>query len=224
MVEYTLTRSNRKTLAIHVSHGYVEVRAPLKTPKQNIDKFVFSKEKWIGDKLSALNERMAQRNDFRLIYGDYVTYRGKQYPIVGKPGDRIGYDGLCFYMPPDLSPEQIKYACIDIYRNLAKRHLTEKAYALAKEMSVTPSAVKINSAKSRWGSCSSKKSVNFSWMLMMADDDVIDYIVVHELAHIIELNHSPRFWRCVENVMPDYKKRMAKLKELQRRLVSEDWS
>ena len=90
-------------------------------------------------------------------------------------------------------------------------------------MNVTPIAVKVNSAKTRWGSCSGRNSINFSWRLIMADDDVIDYVIVHELAHIKEHNHSDRFWAVVASVLPDYKMRQAKLKILQKKLASEDW-
>ena len=96
-------------------------------------------------------------------------------------------------------------------------------YDFAKRMDVTPTAIKINGAKTRWGSCSAKKSLNFSWRLIMADDDVIDYVVVHELAHIAEMNHSARFWALVEGALPDYQSRKAKLKALQQRLSIEDW-
>jgi len=90
-------------------------------------------------------------------------------------------------------------------------------------MGVSPAAVKINGAKTRWGSCSAKKSLNFSWRLIMADDAAIDYVVVHELAHMFEMNHSERFWAIVAGVLPDYKERRKRLKELQRRLNAENW-
>jgi len=220
---YTLIRSNRKTIALYIRNGAVEVRAPLKAPKRDIDKFVASKEKWITDKLAASNERREQRESFSLTYGDGILYRGKGYPIAAKPGDRVGFDDECFYMPPDLDSEQIKHACVRIYRMLAKRDLTNKVLNFAKQMSVTPIAVKINGAKTRWGSCSGKKSLNFSWRLIMAEDAVVDYVVVHELAHITEMNHSARFWAIVENVLPDYKERQKRLKELQKKLSTEDW-
>ena len=223
MKNYTLIRSDRKTLALYVRDGVVEVRAPFRAPKSDIDKFVASKENWIVDKLAKSNERMEQRSNFALTYGDYVIYRGKQYPITEKPGNRIGFDDACFYMPPNLTPDQIKYSCVAIYRSLAKRDLTGKTLDFAAKMYVMPASVKINGAKTRWGSCSSKKSLNFSWRLIMADDDVIDYVVVHELSHIMELNHSPRFWAIVESVLPDYSERKVRLKELQQRLGREDW-
>jgi len=221
--DYTLIRSNRKTIALYVREGAVEVRAPLKAPKRDIDRFVASKADWIADKLAKSNERVMQRNSFMITYGDSVTYRGKQHPVTGRSGNRIGFDEAGFYVPPNLEPDQIKYACVQIYRLLAKQYLTQKTLAYAGEMSVMPTAIKINSAKTRWGSCSSKKSVNFSWRLIMADDDVIDYVVVHELAHITELNHSDRFWAIVGGVLPDFGGRKARLKELQHKLGGEDW-
>ena len=223
MPDYALTRSNRKTIAIYIREGAVEVRAPLKMPKRDIDRFVASKEKWIVEKLAVTTERLAQCASFALAYGDSVTYRGKPYPIVAKDGNRVGFDEKGFYMPPGLPPEEIKAACVQIYRLLTKRDLTAKGLEFAKRMGVMPSAVKINGATTRWGSCSARKSLNFSWRLIMADDDVIDYVVVHELAHITEMNHSARFWALLEGVLPDYQDRRAKLKVLQRRLSTEDW-
>ena len=126
-------------------------------------------------------------------------------------------------MPPGLTPEQIKYGCVQIYRMIAKRELTTRTLDYAKRIAATPAAVKISNAKTRWGSCSARKCINYSWRLIMADDDVIDYVVVHELAHIIEMNHSKRFWTIVESILPDYKVRKPRLRELQLRLGGEDW-
>jgi len=190
---------------------------------RDIDRFILSRERWVKEKLAESNGKKALRKDFSLNYGDYLMYRGKQYPITIKQGDRVGFDDEGFYIPPDLTPEQIKHACIQIYRVLAKRDLTKIALALSGKMSVTPTAIRINSAKSRWGSCSVRESVNFSWKLIMADDDIIEYVVVHELAHITELNHSKRFWALVKSVLPDYTERKVRLKELQDKLAGEDW-
>jgi predicted metal-dependent hydrolase len=106
---------------------------------------------------------------------------------------------------------------------LAKQDIPEKVQKYAAQVGVEPVGIKINGAKSRWGSCSAKKSLNFSWRLMMADDEVIDYVVVHELAHIKEMNHSPAFWAIVSSVLPDYKQRQTKLKALHKKLSEEDW-
>ncbi|MCL1882674.1 MAG: M48 family metallopeptidase [Defluviitaleaceae bacterium] len=222
-MEYTLTRSNRKTLALYVRNGALEVRAPLQAPKRDIDKFILSKQDWITSKLASSAVQAESRENFTLDYGDTVIYLGKEYPIVSKQSKRIGFaDG--FYMPPDLTSDEIKYACVQIYRLLAKRDLTNRVLDFAKQMKVMPTAVKINGAKTRWGSCSGRKSLNFSWRLIMADLDVVDYVVVHELAHITEMNHSSQFWAIVADILPDYQERKKRLKELSRRLTKEDWS
>jgi len=222
-VNYNLTRSNRKSVVLYVRDNGIEVRAPLKMQRADIDKFVASKEKWIADKLALLSERKETRDNFTLNYGDTVTYRNQKYLISAREGNRMGCDNESFYMPENLTNEEIKYTCIAIYRMLAKRDLTKKVFDFSKTMGVVPAAVKISNAKTRWGSCSGKNSLNFSWRLIMADDDVIDYVVIHELAHIKELNHSERFWAIVQEMLPDYRERRERLKQLQRKLNNEDW-
>jgi len=221
-MEYDLMRSKRRTIAIYIRDGTVEVRAPLRMTKSEIEKFVKSKEKWIVDKLTLSLQLSKQREEFKLNYGDTVPCFGDLYIIAGKEGKYLEFDDKHFYIPPGLTPEQIKKACIKIYRKLAKNCLTAKTIDFAGLLSITPVEIKITGAKARWGSCS-KKSINYAWRLMMADEDVIDYVVVHELAHLIEMNHSKRFWAIVESVIPDHKKRRQRLKELQHRLDSEDW-
>ena len=223
MIQYTLIRSKRKTLALHIRNATLEVRAPLKMGVREIEQFITLKMGWITKKLAQSAEQFAKRSLFSLTYGDVVLYRGDLCYIVAKDGNKSGFDDECFYMPTDLEPNEIKSTCMQIYRILAKNHIPERVWVYAKKMGVMPTDVKVNDAKSRWGSCSSKKSINFSWRLMMADDGVIDYIIVHELAHLTEMNHSPRFWAIVENVLPDYRERKARLKELQKRLRIENW-
>jgi len=223
MIEYKLIRSQRKTVAIYIRDGGVEVRAPLNMPKSALDEFVAAKEGWITENLAKSREQAGRRAAFTLNYGDSVIYRGRPYPIAAQAGGRAGFDGARFYMPPHLSAEEIKTLCVRIYRVLAKHHLSERAHYFADCFGVALGAVKINGAKTRWGSCSARKNINFSWRLIIADDDVIDYVVVHELAHILEMNHSARFWQNVARVLPDYQQRKARLKELQHRLSGEDW-
>lgn len=221
-MSYTLTRQNRKTIGIYIKNGGVEVRAPLGMSQREIARFVDSKRAWIDAALAKEQLRLQQRAAFALHYGDAIPYRGQAYPIAPRPGRRVGFDGS-FYMPPELSGEEIMAACVQIYRLLAKELLREKSLYFAEKMQVTPHNIKVNGAKTRWGSCSAQGSLNFSWRLVMADDAVIDYVVVHELAHLRELNHSPRFWAVVAAELPDYKQRQQQLKALQRRLAVQRW-
>lgn len=224
MHKYTLIRSKRKTVALHIRpDATIEVRAPLKMPKTDIDQFVDSQKSWIDKKLPIIRERSDKKAAFSLDYGDTVLLRGKEYSIIAKPGNRVGFDDAYFCVPPDLCADSIKYACVQIYKLVAKQIFTNKTINFAKQMGVMPAAVKINSAKTRWGSCSAQKNVNYSWRLVMAEDDVIDYVVVHELAHLAEMNHSDKFWAIVARILPDYKVRQERLKILQQRLGNEDW-
>jgi len=223
MTTYTLKRSNRKTISIQIREGEVIVRAPFFCPKAEIERFIHVKNDWIQDKLKKSQEQLAQKESFALNYGDVIILRGNSYPITERKGNRAGFDGERFYLPPNLSSDQIKATCIKIYQSLAKSHFHERAAYFSAQMNQTPASIKINSAKTRWGSCSSQRNINFSWRLIMADDDVIDYVVVHELAHLVHMNHSDKFWAVVENALPDYRERNRKLKDLQRRLSEQDW-
>ena len=225
-MEYVLKRSKRKTIAIHIIGGAVEVRAPLKMPGRDIDSYVESKKQWIMGKLPRSCEQAEKKKAFNLDYGDKIALLGDEYAITARDGEfLVGFDGEVFYMPPGLNTAQIKYCCVKIYRNMAKKYLPWRvdAYAGQGQMCVKPTAVKISNAKKRWGSCSSKRSLNFSWRLMMADEDVADYVVVHELAHMLEMNHSKMFWDIVEEILPDYREREKRLRAFQDKLDGEDW-
>jgi predicted metal-dependent hydrolase len=221
--DYTLIRARRKSVAIYVRDSGVSVRAPLCMPRRDIDALVASKGEWIADKLAALGEQAARRRAFALRYGDLVLFRGAEYPLTARAGTRVGFDGACFYFPLGLTPAEIKSLLVRLYRRLAKLHLTERTARFAAHMNVAPTAVGITAAKTRWGSCSAQRRLNFSWRLALADDAVIDYVVVHELAHITEMNHSARFWAIVAGVLPDYRERRARLAVLQKRLGAENW-
>jgi len=107
--------------------------------------------------------------------------------------------------------------CLDIfekwYKEKAREIFNKRAYIFSKLLGVKYKKIKLSSAKTRWGSCSSKGYINLSWRLIMAPLDIIDYLVVHELAHLKQANHSPKFWQEVENILPDYKNRRNWLKE-----------
>ncbi|MCL2122240.1 MAG: M48 family metallopeptidase [Clostridiales bacterium] len=221
---YRLVRSKRKTLAIHITkEATVEVRAPLHMSKQYIDRFVAAKKNWIESRVAKRERLRDEKAAFLLRYGDPVWLCGKPYPIVAGEGKNSGFDGSSFVLPPGLPADRIKAAVVGIYRLTAKRIIEAKLAIYTERMNVSPAGFHITGAKTRWGSCSGKKSLNFSWRLMMAEEEVIDYVVVHELAHILELNHSPRFWAQVERMMPDYRARKAKLKQLQETLAAQDW-
>lgn len=99
------------------------------------------------------------------------------------------------------------------YRELAGRVIARRAEDYARQMQVTYKRITIRDQKTRWGSCSVKGNLNFNWRLILAPEEVLDYVVVHELAHLKEMNHSGRFWKQVETVMPDFAKHRLWLKQ-----------
>ena len=109
---------------------------------------------------------------------------------------------------PEISDEQLA-----LWRREAAAYLPGRVAHFAALMGVTPAAVKITAARTRWGSCSAKGSLNFSCRLMGQPAEAIDYVVVHELCHLRHMNHSAAFWRLVASILPDYKERAALLKQ-----------
>ena len=223
MIHYNLIHAKRKTIAIHIKDGIVTVRAPLKMPQSDIDDFVSSKIDWIHKNLAISKKRRDQKASFVLDYGKIFIMRGIKYTIYESDKAHAYLDAGALFLPPGLSPAAIKATVIQTYKTLAKQHIVKRTMEIGAHMNIVPAAVKINSAKTRWGSCTSEGNLNFSWRLMMADDTLIDYVIVHELCHLWELNHSDRFWALVADVLPDYKKRRAALNKLSKQLASENW-
>lgn len=104
------------------------------------------------------------------------------------------------------------------YKKHAKALFQQKCRYFSEQMELRPASVKVNSAKTRWGSCNRKGNINFTYRLLFAPEELIDYVVVHELAHLKEMNHSADFWAVVEQAMPDYRVRRKKLKEFQHQI------
>lgn len=222
MTAYTLIRSRRKTLAIHITErAEVEVRAPLRLSRSVIDRFVAEKSGWIELHRAQMAARLEQRCTPAF---DRLPYLGADYPVVRADGP-ARFDGSAFYLPREdtADTEALRTAAAGLYRSLAQKELPRRVARFAPLVGAVPSAVKVGCAARRWGSCSGAGSLNFTWRLMMADPQAVDYVVVHELAHLREHNHSPAFWRLVEDILPDYQARRASLQKLAERLWNEGW-
>lgn len=226
MRKYTITRSNRKTIAIKINKdSSLEVKAPVNLPKDKIDEFVNSKEKWIAKHSERIFNNYFLKKQFKLNFGDFVLVRGQNNQI--KPfNSKIAIynkDKKIFFIPKTAEKNQIKAILIELYKKIAHNHINKRVNYFKNKMDVKPIKIGITSAKTRWGSCSGKNSVNFSWKLIMADDKTIDYVIIHELAHIKQHNHSKKFWNIVESIMPNYSEQKKKLKILGEKLNKENW-
>ena len=224
-MEYSLTRSKRKTISLTIGkNAELLVSAPLFMPKSTVDTFVKSKERWILEHTEIQRERLQSRAGFSVNYGDSVLFLGNEYSVAPCEGNLASFDGTQFLMPSGLPEEAIKRTLIKLYMQLAKKIIPEKVKLFSGIMGVYPQRVSINSAKTRWGSMSGAGNVNFSWRLILAPESVVEYLVVHELSHMLEPNHSKAFWAIVYKYCPDYKARQTQLKNLERKLSHEDWS
>lgn len=224
ITDYTIKYSRRKTLGLMITKtAAIEVRAPIGTSKKIIESFVKENQDWVDEHYGTVREKVEKREAFQLNFENDLLFLGKSYPLMPIEEARSGFDGQRFYAYAHLIPAELKSNMVEIYRNLAKKVLDHQVKKLSTHMRLKPQAVKINGAKTRWGSCSSKGSLNFSWYLVMAEEDTVRYVVVHELAHLIEMNHSRNFWKIVEQVLPDYQQEKEKLKKLQKTLSVQNW-
>ena len=162
MREYKLTKTKRKTISIKIKEdGTLEVRAPTQLSKKKIDEFVQSKERWINKHTEEILKKYKLKKEFTLNFNDYVTIYGKKAYIRPVEGNTAKYDEEkeVFYVPSMVKSNQIKEIIIQLYKIVAKSYIPKTVTFFSKEMNVTPTAVRITSAKTRWGSCSGKNSV-----------------------------------------------------------------
>ncbi len=224
MTAYSITRSKRKTAAIYVhDDGSIEVRCPKNFPAGEIEKFVAQNMGSLEKKAAQKKDAARRKESFCVKPGDKLLFLGSEYPLEAVAQRKAGFDGERFFVPTEIPAGDIKGLIVKIYKNLAEKTLAEKSAVYAQKMQLAPLKVRINAAKTRWGSCSGKNSINFSWRLILANDRCVDYVVVHELAHIAEHNHSDRFWALVGKHIPDYKEQHKSLRALQTKLSSENW-
>ena len=209
-MEYTLERSRRKTVSVIVRDGKVTVRAPLRTPLAFIENFLRKKSDWIADKLAVGRRAAAALGD--VLDGRYAMYRGRKFPVCRTDGGRTQVRQGTLYIP-DGTPEQVSARRKNFYRREAKVYLGARLEQIARAMGVTYTAFALTNAKSLWGSCTADGTIRLHTRLIMLDDALIDYVIVHELCHRRALNHSAEFWALVGNVIPDWKARRAALKD-----------
>jgi predicted metal-dependent hydrolase len=215
VVDYTLIRSRRRTIGLQVHRdGSVIVRAPMRLAKRDIERFVLSHEAWIAKH----RERMANEPDanppFTFADGDCLPLFGEELTLA-PGGKRVMRQGNSLLVPEGADREK---ALTEFLREEARGAAMALIARWSALMGVIPKGVKITSAATRWGSCSGKNRLCFSWRVACLPPALIEYIVVHELAHIREHNHSARFWATVGEALPDYENRRAALRGWQRRI------
>ncbi len=204
-----IIRSRRKTVAIEITpEGKVWVRAPLRTPRAFIDLLMREKAGWIEQHLVKVSQIAAARRQFTYAEGELHFFLGQQLPLRFAPASP-GEQAICLPASARRAPQE---ALESWYKAQAARLLPGMVQRLAGQYGLQPKKVRISSARTRWGSCSSKGTISLAWKLVLAPPEVIDYVITHELAHLQVLDHSARFWELVESFVPDHKARRAWLR------------
>lgn len=207
-----LVRSKRKTLALIVEpDGQLTIRAPEQMKDADIWQFVKKKEKWIERKQAQTRKKIGLPREF--INGGTFPYLGQEIPLLIVSGQKPALVlDKCFKLK-ETALEHAESVFEAWYKEQAFEVLTKRVSFYAMKHSFEVKKVRISSARTRWGSCSTRGTLSFTWRLVLAPLDVLDYVVVHELCHLHELNHSEKFWARVEDILPDYKVRRTWLKE-----------
>ena len=209
-LEYILIRSQRRDILLKaLPGGETRVYAPSWARIREIDDLVRNR----AGELRRMHEELEHAlENSRLNHpvgeGSRICIEGKTYALKRVSGARValklaGEDCVLTLSAPD-DEEQVRAA---LKRALSRRALERVRARLefyAPRLGVNFNRVAIRDQRSRWGSCSAKRNLNFNWKLIMAPPEALDYVVIHELCHLIEFNHSPRFWRLVEGQMPEY--------------------
>lgn len=222
-ISYTITYSNRRTVSIAINaDGTVSVRAPKFIKKTELDKIVEGKREWIlkKQKLVVQNYEIAQRKrDFDFTTSQKMLYRGKEYPIelVYSKGLRFpivsfAEDKFLVYYGV-LESKKIREAFLIWYKKTAKEVFLKRVAYYQKIIQEPIGQIRIKDQKCCYGSCSAKRNLNFNWKCILAPPEILDYIVVHELCHLKQMNHSKEFWNLVERYYPDYKQARKWLKD-----------
>jgi predicted metal-dependent hydrolase len=184
-------------------------------------------EELLSDNATWVLEKKAKYDEYRKNAPDRTFEEGEQFPYLGETKEvrvasvrkRETTEDKILLPEEDVEPKGIKDTLKQFYRERAQSFFEEKVEEYAEEMDVEYESVSVRNQRTRWGSCSAKKNLSFNWRLVMAPEDVAEYVVVHELAHLKEKNHTKTFWRIVREHMPEYKQKAEWLEENSTELV-----
>ena len=228
VIEYSLTRSSRrkKTVGLRIARGVVEVAAPVRTPIREIEGILQKRGNWLLDKLA---ETSGEPPPIRFDSGERIPFLGDELTLlveeatVRRPWGKLEGDRLLVRVASGLGGEErhenVKAVLEAWYRAQATEFLKDRVahwFPLMGRREMP--RVLVREQKTRWGSCSSDGTLRFSWRLAMLGPELIDSVVVHELAHLEVMNHSPAFWGVVLRVMPDARDRRRRLDKVGRHL------
>lgn len=208
-----IERSKRKTLSLSVlKNGNVIVKAPISMRDETINRFVEEKQSWIMEKLASIK---ATQNKFEdVISLKSCLIYGNKYTLVKADVKQImTNDKFEIVVPCKLEGEKLTKSLANWFKKLAKKVLFERLQFIESRINLKSNSFKIGDSRGRWGSCNSYGNIILNYRVVMLPPVIIDYVIVHELCHLVELNHSKRFWENVEKFLPNYELPRKNIKE-----------
>jgi predicted metal-dependent hydrolase len=209
-IEYSLYRSTRKTASILVERdGSVSIYAPSCLEDQLIEETIEKKRYWIYKQLAEWEELNLPRRKREFVDGESFPYLGRNYRLKLVQNQEIPLllKGGFFLLNENVLDREPKDAFKTFYREKGQSLLSERVDLYKDSVGVEVSQMRIMELQYRWASCSELGNLNFHWKCMMAPLKIIDYLVVHELAHLIHPNHGEQYWKEISKVIPDYLER-----------------
>lgn len=213
-IEYSIVYSERKTISIIVERDRsVVVRAPINTSKEVIDKEFFKRKRLIRRKIEHNQKYPFEKQTKEFVEGESLMFLGKNYKlhIVDDELEGVMFDNKFFISKSN--QKQANKLFKDWYIKSANEIITPKAISIAKNIGVKYNSINILDIKYRWGSCTPKDNIHFNWRLVKAPVTVIEYIIVHELTHLLVSNHTQEFWNRISALLPNFDKAKLWLKE-----------
>lgn len=218
-ITFTVEHRKRKKLTIQVeAPENIHVIAPLGTPEEVILKMVKEKSKWIVQKLFEIREIEYRKSEKQYVNGESFSYLGRNYSLqlvfdesYNRPEARLSR-GKFVVTTAKKDEAAIKKAMEGWFRDKADEKIRERITYYQQYFDVMPKRIVIKEQQKRWGSCTINDELLFNWKSVMAPANLLDYIVVHELCHLIYKNHSKDFWMLLKRVLPDCEERKVLLK------------
>ena len=218
-LDYRLKRSSRRTIGFCIDGTGLSITAPRWVTIADIESAIGDKQNWIFKKLTEWQTRVEQRALPRIEWKDGAEfpYLGKTVRVtIGVGASTLSFDpdtnALKLALPALADAQQIKDRVQGWLQSESKRIFGERLAVYADKLGVEFRAYALSSALTRWGSCSSDGTIRLNWRLIHFPLSIIDYVVAHELAHLREMNHSPRFWQTVESIFPEFREARHTLK------------
>lgn len=220
-LDYALRRSKRRSIGFLIDDDGLRVTAPKWVSVAEIESAIREKQRWIFAKLNERRERSARRLQPQMQWRDgaALPYLGADLTLRIVPDQSAGirYDEaareLTVCLPADAGEQQLKDRVQGWLQMQAKRLFAERLPVYAEKLGVAYQSFALSSAMTQWGSCTADGRIRLNWRLMHFAPAQIDYVIAHELSHLREMNHGPRFWATVQSVFPEFEAAKKALRE-----------